>query len=412
MFEKIAVDRGWRLIAPEPLARPYDPLLELADALDEAIDCEPVRDMFGKDSRVLVLVSDSTRDFPKGLMFMALREHLSHVPDENIEILVACGIHRPLDVADLGFSPEVLERYRVGYHDPTDFLSLAYIGTTRPKLVRYSLGLVSLPYAKLAFSPRLSAYLNHALLLGTPIWINRKLLEFDAVIAIGQIRPHYFFGFSGGAKSLLPGACGTITAEINHALRVFPTSRFGFVRGNPAREDAEEAAEMFGRLFVFNSILDATGGICSAVFGRGMKAFMWGCERAKEAGRTKIERFDMVAVEAKGGMGTDLVQAQKALAIAGYFAKEGGVILLGAPCTNGIGDVAKARTVFDFTVSRYIPDGVRILLLAPAGIRDIRGLPFELVHSPDEAVRWTRTITRGEPEVGYIPDASIVWPEV
>ena len=140
---------------------------------------------------------------------------------------------------------------------------------------------------------------------------------------------------------------------------------------------------------------------------------MWLCAPRKQRNwGNRAASSSNGAVKAAGGMGTDLVQAQKALTIAGYFVKEGRVILLCTPCTGGAGDIARAKTIFDFTVSRYIPDGVRILLLAPVSIRDIRGLPFELVHSAGEALSWTRTVTKGVPEVGYIPNASVVWPVV
>jgi nickel-dependent lactate racemase len=175
---------------------------------------------------------------------------------------------------------------------------------------------------------------------GTPIIVHRPVAEADVCVCLGVIEYHYFAGFSGGVKALVPGVCGIETIRHNHSMMVDPGATIGQLDGNPVREDIEEAGRMIGVDFILNVVMAGAQKVVDAIAGHPQTAHRAGCARLEALERLSVEHpMDMVVVSA-GGYPKDinLYQAQKALDNASRIVRPGGIILLVAECAEGLGN--------------------------------------------------------------------------
>lgn len=173
---------------------------------------------------------------------------------------------------------------------------------------------------------------------GTPIEIFEDILDADVVIGTGSIEFHYYAGYSGGAKSVLPGVSSRETVITNHKMMIDEKAVSGRVDG-PVRQDMEEAAKIFGLDFILNVVLDSKKEIVAAVAGDFIKAHRKGVEVVDSMYKVPVEPADAVIVSC-GGFPKDinLFQANKALDNATQAVKRGGSIILVAECAEGIGN--------------------------------------------------------------------------
>lgn len=174
---------------------------------------------------------------------------------------------------------------------------------------------------------------------GTDVDITRVVAEADVRICLGNIEFHYFAGYSGGAKAIMPGVSTPKAIQQNHRMMVSPEACAGKLEGNPIREDIEEAGSICGIDFIVNVVLDEHKHIVYAVAGDVTKAHRVGCAYLDEMYRKPIpERADIVLVS-QGGAPKDanLYQTQKALDNAKHAVKKGGTIILIGACNEGLG---------------------------------------------------------------------------
>lgn len=173
---------------------------------------------------------------------------------------------------------------------------------------------------------------------GTPIEIFEDILDTDVVIGIGSIEFHYYAGYSGGAKSVLPGVSSKETVITNHKMMIDEKAVSGRADG-PVRQDMEEAAKIFGLDFILNVVLDSKKEIVAAVAGDFIEAHRKGVEFVDSMYKVPVEPADAVIVSC-GGFPKDinLFQANKALDNATQAVKQGGSIILVAECAEGIGN--------------------------------------------------------------------------
>ena len=174
---------------------------------------------------------------------------------------------------------------------------------------------------------------------GTDVDITRVVAEADVRICLGNIEFHYFAGYSGGAKAIMPGVSTPKAIQQNHRMMVSDDACAGKLEGNPIREDIEEAGSICGIDFIVNVVLDEHKHIVYAVAGDVTKAHRAGCAYLDEMYRKPIpERADIVLVS-QGGAPKDanLYQTQKALDNAKHAVKKGGTIILIGACNEGLG---------------------------------------------------------------------------
>ena len=174
---------------------------------------------------------------------------------------------------------------------------------------------------------------------GTDVDITRVVAEADVRICLGNIEFHYFAGYSGGAKAIMPGVSTPKAIQQNHRMMVSPEACAGKLEGNPIREDIEESGSICGIDFIVNVVLDEHKHIVYAVAGDVTKAHRVGCAYLDEMYRKPIpEKADIVLVS-QGGAPKDanLYQTQKALDNAKHAVKKGGTIILIGACNEGLG---------------------------------------------------------------------------
>ena len=302
------------LQAADP-ASAIDEAEAIREALAHPIGSPPPHRLVRPGQTVAIVTSDLTRPCPSRILLPPVLEELNAggVGDGDITIVVALGLHRPLTPDELLelVGEEVIGRVRVLNHDPTDTI---YVGATR---------------------------------FETPVDLFRPLVEADVRVCLGNLEFHWFAGYSGGAKAILPGCASERTVTANHAMMVREEARAGHLDGNPVREDLEEGAGMVGIDFILNVVVDDHHRVTAAVAGDATAAHRRGCDLVRSRGAVEIgDRADLVIVSG-GGMPSDinLYQAQKALENARGAVRRGGVIVWMAQCREGIGSAVFERWV-------------------------------------------------------------------
>jgi lactate racemase len=176
----------------------------IVEALRNPIESAPLRELVRATDRVVVVFSDITRPVPNRTIFPPLLAELGQVPDAQIVLLNGTGLHRPNTPDELArmLGPEIVARYRTINHDAQASDELVFVGQSS---------------------------------FGGEIWLNRRYVEADVRIVVGFIEPHFFAGFSGGPKGVMPGVAGARTITHNHNARMIghPRARWGITLGNP-----------------------------------------------------------------------------------------------------------------------------------------------------------------------------------
>jgi lactate racemase len=280
----------------------------LAEALANPIGTRPLRELARGGQKAVIVTSDLTRPCPSERLLPPVLEELAAagVADSDITVVLALGLHRPMSADEIegAVGSQIARRVRVVNHDPADTVRL---------------GITS---------------------LGTPVELYRPVVEADLRVCLGNLELHYFAGYSGGAKAILPGCASRAAVNANHSMMVRPTARAGQLEGNPVRADLEEGSAMAGVDFILNVVVDGQHRIVSAVAGDVIAAHRAGCQMVAERGIVPIDRKAGVVLVSAGGSPKDvnLYQAQKALDNAANAVQDGGVIVLVAECTEGLGN--------------------------------------------------------------------------
>jgi lactate racemase len=294
------------------------------DALRNPIGTAPLRDIVHPGERVAIVVNDITRLTRTDLILPPVIETLNAagVPDGDIFIVFALGIHRPQteDERKLIVGEEIYSRIRCFDHISTDTANLVEIGTTS---------------------------------FGNRVEINRQVWEADRIILTGEIIYHLIAGYSGGRKSLCPGVAGFHTTTFNHRMIFDPNCRAGKLDGNPAHEDLLEACRMADPDFIVNVVLSPEGKLIRVVAGHYDLAHREGCRTVDQMLRVDLdEPYDLVIASAGGfPVDIDLRQAHKGLENACHALRPGGTILFYAECPSGAGIKS-----FEEYVGRYRDD--------------------------------------------------------
>ncbi len=306
----IELDEDADVIEPRDPPRVGNPDEALRQALRRPIASPPLADLVRPDSSIVVVISDSTRPAPNRLMLEALLGELDASAAERMHVLVATGLHRPTrdDELDRMLGHELHRRLRITNHDARDESSLRHIGKTSS---------------------------------GRPVLINRRYLDADIRITLGLIEPHFFAGFSGGAKLILPGVAGEASILCNHDAEMIGHSkaRWGTLAGNPIHLEQREAARLAGCDFSVNVTIAGDGAITGIFAGELEAVHDAGCEAALQAAMQPVDEAYDVVITTNGGHPLDLnlYQAVKGMDAAAQIVRPGGHIVMAAECREGAG---------------------------------------------------------------------------
>ena len=276
-------------------------------ALAHPIGAVPLRDLAKPGQKIAIIASDVSRPVPSYELLPAILEELTAAGcrDEDITVVFALGSHRhhtPQEQERLAGSG-VFHRVRCVDSDPDDCI---HMGDTKS---------------------------------GTPVDVTRVVAEADFRICTGNIEFHYFAGYSGGVKAIMPGVSTPAAIQSNHRMMVSELACAGNLDTNPLRQDIEEAGRICGVDYIVNVVLDEHRKIVYAVAGDAVLAHREGCRYLDRMYRKPIaERADIVLVS-QGGAPKDanLYQTQKALDNAKHAVKKGGTIILIGACPEGLG---------------------------------------------------------------------------
>lgn len=281
---------------------------EVLRALEEPIGTPRLRDIVKPGEKIAVVTSDITRPMPTYTVMPVLLAELysAGISPEDITLVFALGSHRCHTEEEKKHLAGEKAFNEIKCIDG-DVNDCVHIGVTQH---------------------------------GTPVDIVRDVAEADRRICLGNIEYHYFAGYSGGAKAIMPGVSTCEAIQTNHSMMVDERSHAGNVIDNPVRKDIEEAASMVGVDFILNVVLDEHKKIVKAVAGDVTKAHREGCAFLDTMYTKSIpERADIVIVS-QGGAPKDLnlYQTQKALDNAKHAVKDGGTIILMGSCKEGLGN--------------------------------------------------------------------------
>lgn len=281
---------------------------EIKRALLNPIGSKRLKDIVRRGEKIAIITSDITRPMPSRLVMPEILEELfqAGVGPSDITIVFALGSHRKQTVEEMKYlvGENIYSKIKCVDSDIND---CTHMGTTSN---------------------------------GTPVDIYRVVAEADRRICLGNIEYHYFAGYSGGAKAIMPGVSTRAAIQSNHSKMVMDEAKAGEMKNNPVRRDIDEAADFVSIDFILNVVLDEHKNVIKAVAGHYIEAHRAGCGFLDKLYRVKIrERADIVVVS-PGGYPKDinLYQAQKALDNGKHAVRDGGIIILVASCREGFGE--------------------------------------------------------------------------
>jgi nickel-dependent lactate racemase len=313
------------VIEPKIVPKLPDPRRAVINALRSPMSAAPLRDQVRITDRVGIVFSDITRASPHQLMIPAVLEELAHVPPNNITLFNALGTHRPNTEGELCvmLGRELFN----GYAKPSKKRTYHHIVQNN------------------AFEPSTQVNLG-VTCRGHPIWMNRELMACDVIILTGFIEPHFFAGFSGGGKAIMPGMAGQPTVLGNHdaAMIADPQAAWGVTWGNPVWEEIREVAMRCAsypgnrQLFLLNVTLNRDHQVTGVFAGDLDAAHAAGCGLTRQTAMIKVPHpYDIVITSNSGyPLDLNLYQSVKGMSAAAQIVKAGGAIILAADCWDGI----------------------------------------------------------------------------
>ncbi|MBE6564840.1 MAG: nickel-dependent lactate racemase [Ruminococcaceae bacterium] len=281
---------------------------EVVRSLASPIGSEKLSVLAKGKKDVVIVTSDITRPVPSYRIIPAILDELGEagVADSAVTVVFALGSHRGHTEEEMRklVGDAVFDRVRCIDMDPNDCV---HLGQTKR---------------------------------GTPVDVFRKVAQADMRICVGNIEYHYFAGYSGGYKAIMPGVSTRDAIQSNHGLMIQEGACTGNLKNNPVREDIEEAGALCGVDFIVNVVLNEKKEIIKSVAGDVVAAHRAGCDFLDTLYKIKIPQKADIVLVTPGGFPKDLnmYQAQKALDNASHAVKDGGVIIWLASCKEGFGE--------------------------------------------------------------------------
>ena len=298
-----------------------DPIRAIREALLHPIDSAPLPELIDAGDKVAIIVNDTTRIAHTDIFLPVIVEMLNErgVADEDITILFALGMHRPMTDEEMisQITEDLFRRLRTvnaqARHD-ADYIK---IGTTS---------------------------------YGTPVAFHKEALAADKLILTGSVVHHFFAGFGGGRKALFPGVAHRETIRHNHSLMLDPHAVIGEIKTNPIYLDQVEGCEMHRPTFLLNTVLNEKKEFIGVFAGDYITAHEKACELVDRMNGVEIPREYPIVIVTCGGYPKDIniYQSQKTMDNAVCAVQEGGVVILLAACPEGSGN-----SEFDATVRAY-----------------------------------------------------------
>ncbi|RHW30809.1 nickel-dependent lactate racemase [Oceanobacillus profundus] len=312
------------LIEPTNLPKLENEKEAIRKALRNPIGSGSLKESVKSTDTVSIVISDITRPTPNHILVPLLIEELNHVPLENFVIINGTGTHRDQTreefVQMLG--DWVVDNIRIINNQCHDKDTLVNLGRSK---------------------------------FGCDVYLNKEYVESDFRIVTGFIEPHFFAGFSGGPKGIMPGIAGIETILTFHNARMIgdPLSTWGNMENNPVQDMTREINSLCKPDFMLNVTLNREKEITNVFAGELYESHDLGCAFAKEHAMFRCdERFDVVITSNSGyPLDQNLYQAVKGMSAAHKIVKEGGSIIVASECSDGLPDHGNYAKIFDMAES-------------------------------------------------------------
>ncbi len=286
----------------------FDEQVVLADAMANPVGADSIEKFLAGGEKVLVIVNDGTRPTPTGAVMETL---LPLLEGKHVTVMVATGVHRGATDAEmrriLGPTYDALKNTVVS-HDARKDDDMVYLGVSGN---------------------------------GTELSVNKAVVESDRIIAIGSVEPHYFAGYTGGRKAIMPGVASYRSIEMNHKMALDPRAKALALEGNPVHEDMIDVLNLLEDkpIYAIMTVMNKYHKVYAATTGDITGSFYAAIDKANEVFSVKLEaKADIVLTVAKPPMDIDLYQSQKAIDNGKLALKEGGIMILVSSCRDGVGE--------------------------------------------------------------------------
>ncbi|MTV50301.1 nickel-dependent lactate racemase [Heliobacillus mobilis] len=372
-------------------------------ALANPIASPPLSELVKGKQNIVIISSDHTRPVPSHINIPLMLEEIKKGnPEAKVTILVATGMHRPTTPEELvdKFGQKVVDEVPIVNHLSEVDEDMIFLGT--------------LPS-------------------GGELWVNKVAVEADLLLADGFIEPHFFAGFSGGRKSVLPGVASRKTVMYNHNSTFIssPYARTGNLENNPIHRDMLFAAEKAKLAFILNVVINAKKEIIYAVAGDRVEAHLKGCQFVRDLVAATPIPGDIV-ISTNGGYPLDqnLYQAVKGMTAAEASAKAGAVIIMVAGCSDGIGGEAFYHQLADYPspqaamdtflatskedtpadqwesqiLCRLLIKHKIIMVTDPKWAQAVRDMHLDYAETLEKALAKAKAVKGEEAEITVIPD--------
>ena len=373
------------------------------ESMDNPIGSIKLEELAKNKKSVVIITSDHTRPVPSRVtMPIILRRLREGNPDIDIKIIVATGFHRPSTREELIYKmgEEIVNNEKIIMHISTDGAAMVKAGV--------------LPS-------------------GGDFYLNKVAFEADLLIAEGFIEPHFFAGFSGGRKSILPGIASAKTIMYNHCSEFIDSknARTGILTDNPIHRDMVYAAKTAKLAFIVNVVIDQDKKVIASFAGDVEDAHKVGCDFVTELSKIDATPAD-IAISTNGGYPLDqnIYQSVKGMTAAEATCKEGGVIIMIAACNDGHGgqsfydniaeasspseilkrvrSVDKGDTVpdqWEFQIlARILEKYTVIMVTDQCDPQMIKNMHMKHAYNFDEALKMAYEIKGNDAKVVVIPD--------
>jgi nickel-dependent lactate racemase len=380
-----------------------DESAEIRRALRHPLDSPGLKECLKPNAKVVIITTDNTRACPDDRIVPIMLEELAAIiPNRNITIMIALGLHAPLTRDELikKLGRKIIENYRVVNHDPSQ---TTFLGTTS---------------------------------YGTAVEVNSIVVEADFRISTGFIEPHFFAGFSGGRKSIAPGVSSARAIRHNHKYEMIghPNARAGILAGNPVHEDMLEQAKMARLDFILNVIMNSEKQITHVLAGNPWSAHSLACDIEKEIVQTEIDHQVDITLVTNGGAPLDLdfYQTVKGIDTAAKITRRGGAIIMASSCDSGVGPPAfralHGGSGSPGEVLEKIENGDRtgvdwqnqilaraqlehtIYLFSSLKEDQVKSMMVSPIHSLEEGLEQAFNLQGGDARVAVIPEGPLCLP--
>ena len=315
---EISMNSLWNVTVFQPKGQKplANPIKEIRKAIKNPIEGQSLRNIIKNKkpvNKVCIVVSDATRPVPSHIILEGLIGKLNDygIQDNQILVLIATGLHRPssLDEIERIIGKDLINRLVVKNHVANDTDSLQYFGNTEENI---------------------------------PIYVNKNYSSSDVKITTGYVEPHFFFGFTGGRKSIIPGIAGKETIQANHSAKNIssPFSRFGMYKENMLHKNSMEICQKVGVDFTVNVCINENHEIVKTVAGDFEKVHETLVDYQNKHLFTEIQEPYDIVICGNGGYPLDLnlYQAVKSMALGELAVKKNGTIISVNECIDGIGE--------------------------------------------------------------------------